>query len=97
MNFWLVKKQFRNEMQFPNHVFFVSALLSKSFKLISATTLYLGSVQEKNLVVRETPAGNARTIFGQYDPEGKVVCVPVNGLKWGPNRILFLRTLKEYV
>ncbi|KAK7110059.1 ubiquitin carboxyl-terminal hydrolase MINDY-3-like [Littorina saxatilis] len=25
---------------------------------------------EKNLVVRETPASNARTVFAQYDPEG---------------------------
>ena len=28
--------------------------------------------QEKNLVVRETPAANARTVFAQYDPEGVI-------------------------
>ena len=39
--------------------------------------------QEKNLVVRETPAANARTVFAQYDPEGVIhsvwVCVHACG------------------
>ena len=30
-------------------------------------------VQEKNLVVRETPAAGARTVFAQYDPEGVII------------------------
>ena len=42
--------------------------------------------QEKNLVVRETPAANARTVFAQYDPEGVIhslrVCVGVSACVW---------------
>ena len=33
-------------------------------------------VQEKSLVVRETPAANARSVFAQYDPEGTAHTLP---------------------
>lgn len=31
------------------------------------------SFQEKNLVVCESPAASARTVFSQYDPEGECI------------------------
>ena len=39
--------------------------------------VYVVCFQEKNLVVRETPAANARTVFAQYDPEGVIHSVRV--------------------